>query len=180
MGTMVMDVTDEQRRVVARHLSDHRFGLLGRLLSIGAVLIGYLGYAAWMAASSGLGQSTVLTMVLLGAAVAAVTVLLLLGRLLWRYFRMPGEPVVMRTTGEMAIEYQAIDEGGPVRFVLAEGQEVTLDDDVPKLADTIGAIEYTERQGYPLAVWDRDGRIVWRRPGYEPYAMSAHTRDVTA
>jgi len=44
----------------------------------------------------------------------------------------------------------------------------------------LGGIEYTEKRGYPLAIWDRDGDLMWHRPEYEPAPLIADTMVLTA
>ena len=88
------------------------------------------------------------------------------------------ETMLIRVTGSLTVDTHK-DSDKERRFVRVDGREVVLDEDV-HVGRELGGIEYTEKRGYPLAIWDRDGELVWHRPEYEPAPLVADTMVLTA
>jgi hypothetical protein len=88
------------------------------------------------------------------------------------------ETTLIRVTGSLVVETRK-DSEKDKRFVRIDGRELFLDGEV-HVGRELGGIEYTEKRGYPLAIWDRDGDLVWHRPEYEPAPLVADTMVLTA
>jgi len=81
-------------------------------------------------------------------------------------------------TGSLVVDTRK-DSDRDKRFVRVDGRELVLDSEV-HVGRELGGIEFTEKRGYPLAIWDRDGDLIWHRPEYEPAALVADTMVLTA
>ena len=88
------------------------------------------------------------------------------------------ETTLIRVTGSLVVDTRK-DSENDQRFVRVDGRELILDGEV-HVGRELGGIEYTEKRGYPLAIWDRDGDLIWHRPEYEPAALVADTMVLTA
>jgi len=81
------------------------------------------------------------------------------------------ETTLIRVTGSLVVDTRN-DSAKEKRVVRVDGRELILDSEV-HVGREIGGIEYTEKRGYPLAIWDRDGDLIWHRPEYEPASLVA-------
>jgi hypothetical protein len=81
-------------------------------------------------------------------------------------------------TGSLVVDTRK-DADKEKRFVRVDGRDLVLDSEV-HVGRELGGIEYTEKRGYPLAIWDRDGDLIWHRPEYEPQTLSTDTMVLTA
>ena len=88
------------------------------------------------------------------------------------------ETTLIRVTGSLVVDTRK-DSEKDQRFVRVDGRELVLDNEV-HVGRELGGIEYTEKRGYPLAIWDRDGDLVWHRPEYEPASLGADRMVLTA
>ena len=88
------------------------------------------------------------------------------------------ETTLIRVTGSLVVDRRK-DSDKQKRFVRVDGRELILDGEV-HVGRELGGIEYTEKRGYPLAIWDRDGDLIWHRPEYEPAPLVADTMVLTA
>ena len=88
------------------------------------------------------------------------------------------ETTLIRVTGSLVVDTRK-DSEHDQRFVRVDGRELILDNEV-HVGRELGGIEYTEKRGYPLAIWDRDGDLVWHRPEYEPASLGADRMVLTA
>ena len=88
------------------------------------------------------------------------------------------ETTLIRVTGSLVVETRKNSETEK-RFVHVDGRELVLDSEV-HIGRELGGIEYTEKRGYPLAIWDRDGDLMWHRPDYEPAPLIADSMVLTA
>jgi hypothetical protein len=88
------------------------------------------------------------------------------------------ETTLIRVTGSLVVDTRK-DSEKDQRFVRVDGRELILDNDV-HVGRELGGIEYTEKRGYPLAIWDRDGDLIWHRPEYEPASLGTDTMVLTA
>ena len=88
------------------------------------------------------------------------------------------ETTLIRVTGSLVVDTRK-DSEKDQRFVRVDGRELILDGEV-HVGRELGGIEYTEKRGYPLAIWDRDGDLIWHRPEYEPAALVADTMVLSA
>jgi hypothetical protein len=88
------------------------------------------------------------------------------------------ETTLIRVTGSLVVDTRK-DSEKDQRFVRVDGRELILDSDV-HVGRELGGIEYTEKRGYPLAIWDRDGDLIWHRPEYEPASLGADRMVLTA
>jgi len=88
------------------------------------------------------------------------------------------ETTLIRVTGSFVVDTRT-DSDKQKRFVRVDGRDLMLDSGV-HVGREIGGIEYTEKRGYPLAIWDRDGDLIWHRPEYEPAPLAADRMVLTA
>ena len=88
------------------------------------------------------------------------------------------ETTLIRVTGSLVVETRK-DSETERRFVRLDGRELVLDSEV-HVGRELGGIEYTEKRGYPLAIWDRDGDLMWPPPDYEPAPLIADSMVLTA
>jgi hypothetical protein len=113
-----------------------------------------------------------------GLVIGALTTFTLIAVVERAHALLRRETTLIRVTGSLVVETRK-DSEKDKRFVLIEGRELILDGEV-HVGRELGGIEYTEKRGYPLAIWDRDGDLVWHRPEYEPAPLVADTMVLTA
>jgi hypothetical protein len=113
-----------------------------------------------------------------GLALGALTTFALIAAVERAHAMLRRETTLVRVTGSLVVETRK-DSETDQRFVRIDGRELVLDSEV-HVGRELGGIEYTERRGYPLAIWDRDGDLVWHRPEYEPAPLAADTMVLTA
>ena len=113
-----------------------------------------------------------------GLALGALTTFTLIAAVERAHAMLRRETTLVRVTGSLIVETRK-DSETDKRFVRIDGRELVLDSEV-HVGRELGGIEYTERRGYPLAIWDRDGDLVWHRPEYEPLPLAAHKMVLTA
>ncbi len=106
-----------------------------------------------------------------GLVIGALTTFTLIAAVERAHALLRRETTLIRVTGSLVVETRK-DSETERRFVRIDGRELVLDGDV-HVGRELGGIEYTERRGYPLAIWDRDGDLVWHRPEYEPEPLGA-------
>jgi hypothetical protein len=161
-------ISAEQRRALAAYLfvrierNEWKYWLAG-----GAVVLylALLSRGDWRIFAAGLVIGMVVTFSLIATAERA-------GALLRR------ETTLIRVTGSLTVDTRK-DADKEKRFVRVDGRELVLDSDV-HVGRELGGIEYTEKRGYPLAIWDRDGDLVWHRPEYEPAPLVTDTMVLSA
>jgi hypothetical protein len=107
-----------------------------------------------------------------GLALGVLTTFTLIAVVERAHAMLRRETTLVRVTGSLIVETRK-DSETDKRFVRIDGRELVLDREV-HVGRELGGIEYTERRGYPLAIWDRDGDLVWHRPEYEPAPLAAH------
>lgn len=88
------------------------------------------------------------------------------------------ETTLIRITGSLVVDTRK-NSDKEKRFVRIDERELVLDSEV-HVGRELGGIEYTEKRGFPLAIWDRDGDLVWHRPEYEPAPLIADKMVLTA
>ena len=113
-----------------------------------------------------------------GLVIGALTTFTLIAAVERAHALLRRETTLIRVTGSLVVETRK-DSEKDKRFVRIEGRELVLDNEV-HVGRELGGIEYTEKRGYPLAIWDRDGDLVWHRPEYEPAPLVADTKVLTA
>jgi hypothetical protein len=113
-----------------------------------------------------------------GLALGALTTFALIAAVERAHAMLRRETTLVRVTGSLIVERRK-DSETDQRFVRVDGRELELDSEV-HVGRELGGIEFTERRGYPLAIWDRDGDLVWHRPEYEPAPLAADKMVLTA
>ena len=113
-----------------------------------------------------------------GLVIGALTTFTLIAVVERAHALLRRETTLIRVTGSLVVETRK-DSEKDQRFVRIDGRELVLDSEV-HVGRELGGIEYTEKRGYPLAIWDRDGDLVWHRPEYEPAPLAADTMVLTA
>ena len=113
-----------------------------------------------------------------GLVIGALTTFTLIAAVERAHALLRRETTLIRVTGSLVVETRK-DSEKDRRFVRIDGRELVLDGEV-HVGRELGGIEYTEKRGYPLAIWDRDGDLVWHRPEYEPAPLDAPTMVLTA
>jgi hypothetical protein len=113
-----------------------------------------------------------------GLVIGALTTFTLIAAVERAHALLRRETTLIRVTGSLVVETRK-DSEKEQRFVRIDGRELVLDNEV-HVGRELGGIEYTEKRGYPLAIWDRDGDLVWHRPEYEPAPLDAPTMVLTA
>jgi hypothetical protein len=113
-----------------------------------------------------------------GLALGALTTFALIAAVERAHAMLRRETTLVRVTGSLIVETRK-DSETDQRFVRVDGRELELDSEV-HVGRELGGIEFTERRGYPLAIWDRDGDLVWHRPEYEPAPLAADKMVLTA
>jgi hypothetical protein len=158
----------EQRRALAQYLSLKIERNEWKSWVLGGVVMFYLALLSrgdWRIFAVGLVIGALTTFTLIAAVERAHALL-------------RRETTLVRVTGSLIVETRK-DSETERRFVRIDGRELVLDSDV-HVGRELGGIEYTERRGYPLAIWDRDGDLVWHRPEYEPAPLATDTMVLTA
>lgn len=161
-------ITAEQRRALAAYLavkierSEWKYWLAGVTV---LVYLALLSRGDWRIFAAGIVIGMLTTFSLIATVERAHALL-------------RRETTLIRVTGSLTVDTRK-DSDKERRFVRVDGREVVLDGEV-HVGRELGGIEYTERRGYPLAIWDRDGELVWRRPEYEPAPLLADTMVLTA
>ena len=113
-----------------------------------------------------------------GLVIGALTTFTLIAAVERGHALLRRETTLVRVTGSLVVETRK-DSEKDRRFVRIDGRELVLDNEV-HVGRELGGIEYTEKRGYPLAIWDRDGDLVWHRPEYEPAPLAANKMVLTA
>jgi len=113
-----------------------------------------------------------------GLVIGALTTFTLIAAVERAHALLRRETTLIRVTGSLVVEARK-DSDRDRRFVRIDGRELVLDSEV-HVGRELGGIEYTEKRGYPLAIWDRDGDLVWHRPEYEPAPLDANNMVLTA
>ena len=158
----------EQRRALADYLSLKIERNEWRSWVLGGVVMFYLALFSrgdWRIFAVGLVLGALTTFTLIAAVERAHALL-------------RRETTLVRVTGSLVVETRK-DSERDKRFVRIDGRELVLDSDV-HVGRELGGIEYTEKRGYPLAIWDRDGDLVWHRSEYEPAPLATDTMVLTA
>jgi hypothetical protein len=114
----------------------------------------------------------------IGLVIGVLTTFTLIAAVERAHALLRRETTLIRVTGSLVVETRK-DSEKDERFVRIDGRELVLDSEV-HVGRELGGIEYTEKRGYPLAIWDRDGDLVWHRPEYEPAPSVADSMVLTA
>lgn len=161
-------ISVEQRRALADHLSLRIEQSEWKYWVIGGVVAFYLALLSrgdWRIFAFGLG-------------IGAITTFSLIAAVEYAHALLRRETTLIRVTGSLVVETRK-DSEREKRFVRLDEREIVLDRDV-HVGRELGGIEYTEKRGYPLAIWDRDGDLMWHRPEYEPAPLAADRMGLTA
>lgn len=161
-------ITAEQRRALAQYLSFKIERNEWKSWVVGALVMFYLALLSrgdWRIFAAGL-------------VIGALTTFSLIAMVERAHALLRRETTLIRVTGSMVVDARK-DSAKETRFVRIDDRELVLDSDV-HVGRELGGIEYTEKRGYPLAIWDRDGDLVWHRPEYEPAPLAAPTMVLTA
>jgi hypothetical protein len=113
-----------------------------------------------------------------GLVIGALTTASIIATVEHAHSLLRRETTLIRVTGSLVVETRK-DSEKEKRFIRVDGRELVLDSEV-HVGREVGGIEYTEKRGYPLAIWDRDGDLMWHRPEYEPAPLVADTMVLTA
>ena len=113
-----------------------------------------------------------------GLVIGALTTASIIATVEYAHALLRRETTLIRVTGSLVVETRK-DSEKDKRFIRVDGREIVFDSDV-HVGRELGGIEYTEKRGYPLAIWDRDGDLMWHRPEYEPAPLIADTMAITA
>ncbi len=161
-------ISAKQRRALAEYLhfrierSEWKYWVVGGLVMFYLAL---LSRGDWRIFAAGL-------------VIGALTTISLIAAVEYAHALLRRETTLIRVTGSLVVECRK-DSENERRFVRVDGRELVLDGEV-HVGRELGGIEYTERRGYPLAIWDRDGDLVWHRPEYEPSPLRADRMFLTA
>ena len=161
-------INPEQRRALAEHLSlrvernEWKYWVAGGVI---AFYLALLSRGDWRIFAVGL-------------VMGALTTASIIATVEHAHALLRRETTIIRVTGSLVVERRK-DSEQEQRFVRVDGRELVLDGDV-HVAREVGGIEYTEKRGYPLAIWDRDGDLMWHRPEYEPAPLVADKMVLTA
>ena len=161
-------INAEQRRALAQYLSvkiernEWKYWVVGGLITFYLAL---LSRGDWRIFAAGLVIGSLTTASIIATVERAHALL-------------RRETTLIRVTGSLVVDTRK-DSENDQRFVRVDGRELILDGEV-HVGRELGGIEYTEKRGYPLAIWDRDGDLIWHRPEYEPAALVADTMVLTA
>lgn len=161
-------ISAEQRRALAAYLSVKIARNEWKYWVAGLVVVAYLALLSrgdWRIFAAGLVIGMMITFSLIATAERAHALL-------------RRETTLIRVTGSLTVDTRK-DADKEKRFVRVDGRELALDSEV-HVGRELGGIEYTEKRGYPLAIWDRDGELIWHRPEYEPAPLVADTMVLTA
>ena len=161
-------INPEQRRALAEHLSlrvernEWKYWVAGGVI---AFYLALLSRGDWRIFAVGL-------------VMGALTTASIIATVEHAHALLRRETTIIRVTGSLVVERRK-DSERDQRFVRVDGRELVLDGDV-HVGRELGGIEYTEKRGYPLAIWDRDGDLMWHRPEYEPAPLVADKMVLTA
>jgi hypothetical protein len=161
-------INAEQRHALARYLSvtiernEWKYWVVGGLI---AFYLALLSRGDWRIFAAGLVIGTLTTASIIATVERAHALL-------------RRETTLIRVTGSLVVDTRT-DSDKQKRFVRVDGRELILDSEV-HVGRELGGIEYTEKRGYPLAIWDRDGDLIWHRPEYEPAPLAADRMVLTA
>lgn len=161
-------ISAEQRRALADYLylkierNEWRYWVIGGVVTFYLAL---LSRGDWRIFAVGLAMGALTTFTLIGTVERAHALL-------------RRETTIIRVTGSLVVETRKASEKDK-RFVRIDGRELILDGDV-HVGRELGGIEFTEKRGYPLAIWDRDGDLVWHRSEYEPAPLITDSIGLTA
>ena len=161
-------ISAEQRRALAQYLSvkiernEWKYWVVGGVI---ALYLALLSRGDWRIFAAGLVIGSLTTASIIATVERAHALL-------------RRETTLIRVTGSLVVDTRK-DSENDQRFVRVDGRELILDGEV-HVGRELGGIEYTEKRGYPLAIWDRDGDLIWHRPEYEPAALVADTMVLTA
>ena len=161
-------INAEQRRALAQYLSvkiernEWKYWVVGGLI---AFYLALLSRGDWRIFAAGLVIGSLTTASIIATVERAHALL-------------RRETTLIRVTGSLVVDTRK-DSENDQRFIRVDGRELILDGEV-HVGRELGGIEYTEKRGYPLAIWDRDGDLIWHRPEYEPAALVADTMVLTA
>lgn len=161
-------ISAEQRRALADYLSlriernEWKYWVVGGVI---AFYLALLSRGDWRIFAAGL-------------VVGALTTASIIATVEWAHALIRRETTLIRVTGSLVVEMRR-DSDTEKRLVRVEGRELVLDGDV-RVGRELGGIEYTEKRGYPLAIWDRDGDLMWHRAEYEPEPLNADSMVLTA
>jgi hypothetical protein len=161
-------ISVEQQRALAEYLYSKIERNEWKYWFIGASVIFYLALLSrgdWRIFAAGLVIGMITTFSLIAAAERAHALL-------------RRETTLIRVTGSFTVNTRK-DAHNEKRFVSIDGRDLVLDSEV-HVGRELGGIEYTQKRGYPLAIWDRDGDLVWHRPEYEPAPLIADSMVLTA
>jgi hypothetical protein len=161
-------ITAEQRRALAEYLSFKIERNEWKSWVVGALVMFYLALLSrgdWRIFAAGL-------------VIGALTTFSLIAMVERAHALLRRETTLVRVTGSMVVDTRK-DAAKETRFVRIDDRELILDSDV-HVGRELGGIEYTEKRGYPLAIWDRDGDLAWHRPEYEPAPLAADRMILTA
>jgi hypothetical protein len=157
----------DQRRALADHLSlriernEWKYWVIGGVV---AFYLALLSRGDWRIFAVGLVMGAITTASIIATVERAHALL-------------RRETTIIRVTGSLVVETRK-DSEKERRFVRVDGRELVLDGDV-HVGRELGGIEYTEKRGYPLAIWDRDGDLQWHRAEYEPESLVADKMALT-
>ena len=161
-------ISAEQRHALARYLSvtiernEWKYWVVGASI---AFYLALLSRGDWRIFAAGLVIGTLTTASIIASVERAHALL-------------RRETTLIRVTGSLVVDTRT-DSDKQKRFVRVDGRDLMLDSGV-HVGREIGGIEYTEKRGYPLAIWDRDGDLIWHRPEYEPAPLAADRMVLTA
>lgn len=161
-------ISAEQRRALAEYLyfkierNEWKYWLLGGVV---AFYLALLSRGDWRIFAIGL-------------VIGALTTFSLIATVERAHALLRRETTLIRVTGSLVVEALK-DSDKEKRFVRVDGRDLVLDNEV-LIGRELGGIEYTEKRGFPLAIWDRDGDLVWHRPEYEPAPLAADRMVLTA
>lgn len=161
-------ITVEQQRALAEYLSlriernEWKYWVVGGVV---AFYLALLSRGDWRIFAVGL-------------VIGALTTASIIATVERAHALLRRETTLIRITGSLVVETRK-DSEKEQRFVRVEDREVILDSEV-HVGRELGGIEYTEKRGYPLAIWDRDGDLIWHRPEYEPAPLAADRMVLTA
>jgi len=161
-------ISAEQRHALARYLSvtiernEWKYWVVGASI---AFYLALLSRGDWRIFAAGLVIGTLTTASIIASVERAHALL-------------RRETTLIRVTGSLVVDTRT-DSDRQKRFVRVDGRELVLDNEV-HVGRELGGIEYTEKRGYPLAIWDRDGDLIWHRPEYEPAPLAADRMVLTA
>lgn len=161
-------ISVEQRRALSEYLSvkiqrnEWRYWLAGGLV---ALYLALLSRGDWRIFAIGL-------------VVGVLTTFSIIATVEHAHALLRRETTLIRVTGSLTVDTRK-DADRDKRFVNVDGRELALDGEV-HVGRELGGIEFTEKRGYPLAIWDRDGDLLWHRPEYEPAPLVADRMGLTA